>query len=158
MRFPSTFTKVGRNIMGHQIWFFYLTKMMRNNSHPFCRFKVPRKTPNQYTKKGDGEKILQGLCPPCTKLAKPKPPMSGAFKKRDNPPNSLVRPTMLKNTFKLNANHNIWMLNFILKDDVLNGNCVCSKTIIYFSSPSARVLVIYYCNEVHLLIVITWPL
>lgn len=55
-----------------------------------CRYKVPRKTPKDYTKKGDGEKILKGICPPCQKPKKPKPPEAGAMKKRDNPPNSQV--------------------------------------------------------------------
>lgn len=55
-----------------------------------CRYKVPKKTPKEYTKKGDGEKILKGLCPPCHKQKKPNPPKAGAMKKRDNPPNSQV--------------------------------------------------------------------
>lgn len=55
-----------------------------------CRYKVPKKTPKEYMKKGDGEKILKGLCPPCHKQKKPNPPKAGAMKKRDNPPNSQV--------------------------------------------------------------------
>ncbi|CAM6069150.1 unnamed protein product [Sphagnum tenellum] len=55
------------------------------------RYPVARKTPKNYTKKGDGEKIVKGICPPCSKQRKPHPPAGEAFKKRDNPPNSLFR-------------------------------------------------------------------
>lgn len=61
------------------------------NSHVvICRYKVGRKSPKEYTRKGDGEKILKGLCPPCSKLRKVQPLTAGAFKRRDNPPNTLV--------------------------------------------------------------------
>lgn len=56
------------------------------------RYKVGRKFPKDYTRKGDGEKILKGICPPCSKLRKVQPVTAGAFKERDNPPNTLVCP------------------------------------------------------------------
>lgn len=60
---------------------------------PSCefRYKVGRKYPKNYTKKGDGEKIVKGICPPCSKLRKASAPEAGGFRERDNPPNTLVR-------------------------------------------------------------------
>lgn len=65
-----------------------------------------RKFPKNYTRKGDGEKILKGICPPCSKLRKPKPPEAGAFKERDNPPNTLFRKCYQRGDLPLAINHN----------------------------------------------------
>jgi hypothetical protein len=77
------------------IWFLQWFALANGTAYFNCRYPVARKTPKNYTKKGDGEKIVKGICPPCSKQRKPHPPAGGAFKKRDNPPNSLVSFTLL---------------------------------------------------------------
>eukprot|EP00249_Psilotum_nudum_P004678 c18183_g1_i4 orf=1087-1533(-) len=53
------------------------------------RHRIPRKLPVDYTRKGDGEKIKRGELHKAAPKA--EPPLAGAFKMRDNPPNTLVR-------------------------------------------------------------------
>jgi hypothetical protein len=53
------------------------------------RHKVARKYPKDFSRKGDGAKLKNGELRRAVKKA--EPPLAGAFKRRDNPPNSLVR-------------------------------------------------------------------
>ncbi|GBG71982.1 hypothetical protein CBR_g10920 [Chara braunii] len=53
------------------------------------RYRGARKTPQDYTRKGDGERIKRGEL--TKELPKPEPPVAGAYQKRDNPPNTLFR-------------------------------------------------------------------
>ncbi|MCO5611641.1 hypothetical protein L7F22_065895 [Adiantum nelumboides] len=52
------------------------------------RHRIPKKLPSDYTRKGDGEKIKRGELHKAAPKA--EPPLAGAFKLRDNPPNTLV--------------------------------------------------------------------
>ena len=54
----------------------------------FQRHRIPKKMPSDYTRKGDGEKIKRGELH--KEVPKAEPPVAGAFKLRDNPPNTLV--------------------------------------------------------------------
>ncbi|KAG0566997.1 hypothetical protein M758_7G097000 [Ceratodon purpureus] len=74
---------------------------------PSCiyRYKVGRKFPKNYTRKGDGEKIQKGIVPPCSKLKKAGPPAAGGFKERDNPPNTLFRKCYQRGDLPLAIDH-----------------------------------------------------
>ncbi|KAG0558572.1 hypothetical protein M758_10G036100 [Ceratodon purpureus] len=87
---------------------------------PSCefRYKVGRKFPKDYTRKGDGVKILKGLCPPCSKLRKVQPLTAGAFKERDNPPNTLFRKCYQRGDLPLQVDHNHTRLQINWKVDV----------------------------------------
>ncbi|KAJ7567176.1 hypothetical protein O6H91_02G134900 [Diphasiastrum complanatum] len=68
------------------------------------RHKLPRKIPGDYTRKGDGEKIKRGEL----RKAAPKaePPIGGAFRLRDNPPNTQFRKLYERGDLPLQVEHN----------------------------------------------------
>ena len=67
------------------------------------RFKSAKKTPANYTKKGDGDLIKTGMLKQYT--PPPAPPSAGAFRKRPNPPNTQFRKFYERNDLPVAVEH-----------------------------------------------------
>ncbi|KAI5066954.1 hypothetical protein GOP47_0017482 [Adiantum capillus-veneris] len=67
------------------------------------RHRIPKKLPSDYTRKGDGEKIKRGELHKAAPKA--EPPQAGAFKLRDNPPNTLFRKLYERGDLPLQVLH-----------------------------------------------------
>ena len=67
------------------------------------RFKSAKKTPANYTKKGDGDLIKTGMLKQYT--PPPAPLSAGAFRKRPNPPNTQFRKFYERNDLPVAVEH-----------------------------------------------------
>ncbi|XP_002973988.2 parkin coregulated gene protein homolog [Selaginella moellendorffii] len=80
------------------------------------RHRIPRKYPCDFTRKGDGEKLRRGeLTKP---VPKAEPPCAMAFRKRDNPPNSLFRKLYERGDLPIQVDHSTAKIALLWKTDV----------------------------------------
>lgn len=80
------------------------------------RHRIPKKLPSDYTRKGDGEKIKRGELHKAAPKA--EPPLAGAFKLRDNPPNTLFRKLYERGDLPLQILHSSSKNSLMWKVDI----------------------------------------